>query len=129
MTRSTTANDLSGLMDSPPCLVDVAEGPDDPEALTRDGKVRAADDCRAHPHPEADAAAVVHAGDIDVALERHHLAGVHERRHLEVARRVPAVLRAHIDGVIVPEPIPAKAAEVVVTTQNGLEIDGNFVVF
>src|SRR5262245_39735245 len=114
MTRSTTVNKRGGLMDSPSCLVDVAEGPDDPEALPREGEVGAADDRRAHPHSESNAAAVVHVADIDVALERHDLAGVDECRHLEVAGGMPSMLDAHVGGVIVPEPIPSEAAEVIV---------------
>src|SRR4029434_10778819 len=85
------------------------------------------DDGRANANAEPDTAAVVHAARIDVAFEWHHFAGIQEGGHLQVARRVPAMLDTDVDRVVVAKAVSAKAAEVIVAAQNGLEINGDLV--
>src|SRR4029434_798417 len=54
---------------------------------------------------------------------------IKECRMLPGARRMPSVLDANINGVIVSEPVAAEATQVVVTTQHRLQVDGNRIAF
>src|SRR4029453_11385791 len=106
------------VMALPSRLVDVTERPNHPKALPRDGAVDPANDGGARSHSESNAPAVVQSGDVDLASERHPLACIDEGRHVKIARGVPAVFNAYIDGMVVAKAIPPEATEVVVAADH-----------
>src|SRR3954447_25845046 len=91
-------------------IEDIAEGPDHPETFRRSREVNPADDRRAQPHPETHAAAVVKPRDVDLALQRDDLARVAEQRHVEGTERVPPMLDAQVDRMIVLEAVRGVAS-------------------
>ena len=91
------------------------------------GEIGSTDDGGANAKAEPDTAAVVHAGRIDVAFEWHHFAGIQKGGHLQVARRVPPMLDTDVGRVVVAKAVSAKAAEVIVAAQNGLEINRDLI--
>ena len=77
---------------------------------------------------EADAAAVVKARDVDVALERNDLARVGEQRHVQHAEGVPPVFGGQVHRVVVLEAVRHEAAQLVAAAERRLQIDRHRVV-
>ena len=102
---------------------DVAQRPDPPDAFAAPGDVHPQHDRAAETDAHPEAAAVVQLGEVDVAFLGHRLAGVHERRHLEAAEHIPAVLERRHEGVVVVEPVLVEAAQVEVAAELRQQIE------
>src|SRR5580765_6225227 len=107
---------------------DVAEGTNDPEALGRRCKVDPRDDRRPQAEAEPETAAEMQVRRREIALERDDLAGIDEKRHVQQAERLPAVLESQDRRVIVAEAVRNKAAEIVAAAQHGLQVERHRVV-